>query len=461
MATIGTLAVNVVANTESLSRGMKKARGEVTLFASAVGKASAMMKSFGATLTAGFAFRAIHNAIQDLDNLADTAARLGTSVEALSRLEYAGFMNDVSSGRLATALTFMEKNLGNNSKALQRFGLDVLRLRQLDAVEMFVQIADAINKMPTAAERTAAAMAVFGRGGGDMMELISKGRGGIEAAMADTPLPITDADIAKIQKADQAIKQLTADWIAFKRELAIDAVPLIEWLKWFGELETVQRGANNMRHPIRDWQKLNEDMQKMFDDAGVMFGLIDEKDTHTFRRQRAGEIAAADEFLKGSKEREIASWPADMQAEYRALDSSSSSMGGTAFASLFGLGSRFAQMVSLDPNKFLGDVQKHGRPAMSAAMMSRLSNFIDEQMLAISPAESMPRARFPETPQGLSALEMGSAAAFSQEKRSQQQSQLMDIQKKQLGEQTKMKDHLKNIDKNLQTFDRGVPSNIA
>lgn len=446
MATIGTLAVNVIANTENLSRNMKKARGEVGLFASAVGKASSMMKSFGATLTAGFAFRAIHNAIQDLDNLADTADRLGTTVEALSRLEYAGFMSDVSSGRLATALTFMEKNIGANSKALQRFGIDVLRLRQLDAVEMFVQIADAINKMPTAAERTAAAMAVFGRGGAGMMELISGGRGGIEAAMAGTPFAITDADIATVQQGDIAIKRITA-WVkALTRLAAIESV------------EEVESFVTGLEKAKARWEILDRRMQQAVDDTGVSLGMIDRTDTRSF-----GMFA---QDVKRRHEAESRGWKKWATETLAIADMAipaqfSRGMSGTGGAGFFGPGGAFAQMVSIDPNKFLGDAMKHGRPGMSMAMMSRLSSFIDEQMLAISPRDSMPRSRFPESPQGLSALERGSAAAFSQEKRSQQQGQLMDIQKKQLSEQTKMKDHLKNIDKNLQTFDRSVPSNIA
>lgn len=304
---IGSLAVNIVANTEKFSRGISNARKQVTLMEKGVRSLKGALGAFGVAFSASFAISQIRRTISELDDLSDTAERLGTSAEKLSRLQYAGLMSDVSVDKLARSLTFMEKAVGNNAKAFQKLGLDVANLRGMDAVDMFVEISAAIQAMPTPAERTASAMAIFGRGAAELMELMGKGRAGIESLMAGTPFAVKESDIEQIKKADNAIKQLTATLEGFKRVVAMEVVE---------EVSGFADGLQKLDKMIRD---LDRNAQKFVDDWGIFLGMIDRKDTRTFRRQRSAEIADAAEFLKGSKAREIASWPADMQAEYRAL----------------------------------------------------------------------------------------------------------------------------------------------
>lgn len=445
MATIGSLAVNIVANTDRFSGGMKKARAEVGLFRSAVGGLSKVMLGFGATLGVRSLFSKIRQSIDDLDELADTAERLGTTIDSLARLSHAGFLYDLSSGALARGLTFMEKNLGNNSAALIRFGLDVKRLKELDAVEMFIQIAEAINKMPTAAERTAAAMAVFGRSGADFLELIGKGRAGIEEAMGNAWFTMSDEDAEDVEALKGALKEVGSLWQAWWKQVGLSSA----------------HGFRHVKEIVADFERISRDMQQLNDDLAVSYGLADEKDTRSFRNRRGAEIAEAERFLKGRKTREISSWPADLQAEYRALDERAPTMRtGSGGLGLSAFGSSMAPELARMVLESLNRNWRFKATELSLGAQSRIAAQIGGMDIAGNAPRSIARRDTSEV-RGFQAIEAGTAAAFSQERRSQQQNQFLNIEREQLSEQKQMKEALMRIDTNLRTFERTDPANLA
>jgi hypothetical protein len=86
----------------------------------------------------------------------------------------------VSMGQMSGLLTVMTRNLGNltnGSKSAQKafagIGLTLGDLQALSPERQFELIAQRIMALPTAAERTAAAMSIFGRQGAAAMGLIS------------------------------------------------------------------------------------------------------------------------------------------------------------------------------------------------------------------------------------------------------------------------------------------------
>lgn len=97
----------------------------------------------------------------------------------------------------------------------------------------------------------------------------------------------------------------------------------------------------------------------------------------------------------------------------------------------------------------------------SLGELSRISAAIANVDIAGNAPTLTRRRSIDSTIRGLSALEQGTAAAFSQEKRSQQQTQMLDLQRKMYQEDKEQTKALQNIDRNLQTFDQGLPSNIS
>lgn len=129
------------------------------------------------------------NSSETIDSLSKMAARLGVSYADMSGLALAADLAGVSVGTLAGAMTkadraFVEAQRGSQTaiNAFGRIGLSMDELGRLDPRERFERIAEAIAALPTEAERAAAAIALFGRSGAELLPLFSQGAAGIREA---------------------------------------------------------------------------------------------------------------------------------------------------------------------------------------------------------------------------------------------------------------------------------------
>ena len=124
--------------------------------------ASARLRSVlgGALAAAGayMGFRSVMEGINNLGHLSDVAQKTSTSVDELTRagtaMNILGIQN-MSIEQLAKAFDYMQKTTGRSG------------------MEGFYQTIREIGKLPDAAERGQAAMAVFGRSGMEFMPLIN------------------------------------------------------------------------------------------------------------------------------------------------------------------------------------------------------------------------------------------------------------------------------------------------
>lgn len=136
-----------------------------------------------------FAF--IGRSAQKLDDASKAAARLGMSMTTFQNFSLMAEEAGVGVEQLTTLLTFMTRNLGqlangsaSATKAFASLGLALADLQGLSPEQQFDLIAKRIMALPTAAERTAAAMAVFGRQGAQAMGLIQAAADGTRAELA-------------------------------------------------------------------------------------------------------------------------------------------------------------------------------------------------------------------------------------------------------------------------------------
>lgn len=148
------------------------ASGAMSAARSLVGMASASMDAIG--------------------NQRDLAARLGLTYGELSGLTLAGEQVGVSMEAIGGAVTraevaFTKAAAGSATAraAFERMGLSVEELNGMSAAERFQAIAQAISELPTPAERSAAAVALFGRAGAQLLPMFEQGAAGIQAAMQE------------------------------------------------------------------------------------------------------------------------------------------------------------------------------------------------------------------------------------------------------------------------------------
>jgi len=137
---------------------------------------------------------AVKGAIDHADALSKSAQKAGVTTEALSRLEWAAKLSDVSLEQLTGGLGRLSKTMlevatgsqGPAATAFKALGISVTdaagNLRNSDAV--FADIADRFARMEDGAVKSALAVNLFGRAGADLIPLLNSGRDGLKA-MAD------------------------------------------------------------------------------------------------------------------------------------------------------------------------------------------------------------------------------------------------------------------------------------
>jgi hypothetical protein len=181
--TIGSLAVNIVANTSKFASGLKSAQGSLGKFVKGI---TGMQAAIGGLLAGGFVSM-IKNTADQADALGDLSTKLGIGAEALQGFQHAAEQMGSSSDAMARSLGFMQKTLGGAlggeagpAKAFQQLGLSIEQLRSMTPDQVFLSLVDAIRAIPNEAQQAAAAVDVFGRAGMDMLPIIRGGSAEIQ-----------------------------------------------------------------------------------------------------------------------------------------------------------------------------------------------------------------------------------------------------------------------------------------
>jgi len=128
------------------------------------------------------------NVASSVDATNDLSERLGINVEKLQALQIAAKLSGVDD--ITTALQKVTVAVGKategseeQAKAFQRIGLSVDELAAMSPEEQFAAIQKAIAALPTPAERAAAAVALFGRSGVELLPLMNQNLEEVEARM--------------------------------------------------------------------------------------------------------------------------------------------------------------------------------------------------------------------------------------------------------------------------------------
>ena len=121
-----------------------------------------------------------------IDTLNDFSNRTGIGVEALQGYSLAAKMAGVDTEAFGTAVQKLGVNIGkatpgdNRDTSRKGSSLSVAELRSLSPEEQFGRIGEAISQLPTAADRAAAAVEVFGKQGAALAPLFKEGAAGID-----------------------------------------------------------------------------------------------------------------------------------------------------------------------------------------------------------------------------------------------------------------------------------------
>jgi len=254
MATIATLAVDLVANTKKFVLPSK----QIQSFASDVKSAGLKIAGLASAITpllAGAGIAAlVKQQYEAVDATAKLADRLGATTEEIIALRHASDLAGPGAEAMDTALGKLTRTLGEAvggsetaAEAFNMLGLNVAELAQKSPAEAFMDIADAMENVANPAQKAALAVGMFGKEGATMVNVMRGGRQALQEAADDAQrlgLSINRIDAAKIELANDAVTRLQSLFVGAARTIAVELSPFVKYLAdQFTDLGTSGGGA--------------------------------------------------------------------------------------------------------------------------------------------------------------------------------------------------------------------------
>lgn len=205
MSVIGKVSAVFTANSSGLVTGVNQAASSMRRMESRVASLGSGMRTLvaiqgaqffgGMVSAAGGYVRSLVSMGQAqaevIDQQSKLAARLGMTYGEFAGLSLAGDLAGVSMDKIATAATKADiafvKAVNGSATAqagFQGLGLSLEDLGKMSAADRFQAISSAIAALPTEAQRSAAAVQMFGKAGAELLPLFSGGAEGIAEAAA-------------------------------------------------------------------------------------------------------------------------------------------------------------------------------------------------------------------------------------------------------------------------------------
>lgn len=244
MATIGSLIVKLTAKDGAFRAGIGRAASSVKGFAGTVARATKIIGGYGTAITAvaggaGLTLL-VKKQFELIDSTAKTADRLGLTTEALTGLRHAATLTGVAHQALDVGLQRLTRRLAEAAQgsgvavgALQRLGLDAQKLAQMSPDAALAAIADAMQGIPSQAEKVALAFKLFDTEGVKLINTLAGGSEGLKnmmAAGAKTGAVFDRVLAAKVEAANDAIANLRLHFQGLAVQIAGELAPFVQAL---------------------------------------------------------------------------------------------------------------------------------------------------------------------------------------------------------------------------------------
>ena len=241
-AVIGALRVNLGIDSAQFQKGLKNAQSGLDQFARVV-KSGLIAVSSAATAAAAALAVGVKGAIDNADDMSKAAQRFGVTVEELTRLKYAADLSGVSFENMGTGLRKLSQSMqqfaagakNEASRSFEALGISVTNadgtLKQTSVV--LSEVAAKFATMQDGAQKTAIAMAIFGRSGTDLIPMLNQGADGIAQMTAEADRLGLTIDTSTAQAAERFNDTLTRIGTAnasLKNSIAAELLPALERL---------------------------------------------------------------------------------------------------------------------------------------------------------------------------------------------------------------------------------------
>ena len=173
------------------------------------------------------------SAANAVDQTNDLAQRLGMSVESLQALQMAAKLSGVDDA--TGALQKLTVAIGNaaesgKTEAFTKLGLDFQALQSMSPEEQFKAIQTAIAGLATPAEQAAAAVAIFGRAGVELLPLMSQNLEEIEQRMRRLGAIVGTDQVEAIGSMNDSLDMVKASFDGIVATVVGNLAPVVESL---------------------------------------------------------------------------------------------------------------------------------------------------------------------------------------------------------------------------------------
>ena len=202
----------------------------------------ATAKEAGKAILEAFAvhevYEFVHAQIEAATELERTAIRIGTTTEELQALRLAAAEAGVSAESLNVAFRFLNRNMAEGSPQRAEFAKLGISLTDVagqarPASDVMADLADKMAAMESPAKRTQIAMTLLGRGGAELIPLLSKGGEAFRAARKDLEElggGMSENLIEKAKLAEAESAKLSVAFRSLKSDIAGELIPAFRWL---------------------------------------------------------------------------------------------------------------------------------------------------------------------------------------------------------------------------------------
>lgn len=241
---IGRLRVALGLETAAFEKGAKRAAAEIDTFGGKAEKAGFAVGSMAKAVVAGgvaLAGSAVVSQIKDMvmagleyaSALGEQAQQLGVTAKAMQEYRYVASQTGVSNEEMDAALAKLNRTAGDaaggSKKAQAAFEALGISVRDAngnvkDAGALIPEIAAALEKVPSPAERASALVDLFGKSGQKLAPLMAEGAGGVNKlreeahklglVLSDEQIQKADATADKIAELNQQLNARVAGVVA-------------------------------------------------------------------------------------------------------------------------------------------------------------------------------------------------------------------------------------------------------
>lgn len=256
----GSIVIDLLMRTGAFETDTKRAEAALKRFRK-VAEDQMVAAGIAATAYAAtFAYMA-KDAINAMDQMNEAAQKTGIATEALSQLAYAAKMSGVETDSFTSAMVKFNKAIaegstgsGNAADAFKAIGISAAELKASSPDQVLAMVAEKFAGFADGANKTALAIAIFGRAGADMIPMLNEGASGIAAMREEADKLGATIDTSAAKAADQFndnLDRMIVKMKSFVKGITSDVIPVLNIL-----METFLAG-NSLMNVIDAGMSLN------------------------------------------------------------------------------------------------------------------------------------------------------------------------------------------------------------